>query len=72
MHFSHAATSAPVRATFGQGTGLIILDNVGCSGTESSIFDCPHNGVGVHNCAHSEDAGAVCSGGLLTAYGSTY
>ena len=39
-----------------------MLDNVGCTGTEAALFDCPHNGVNVHNCAHSEDAGAICLG----------
>ena len=49
------------RAEFGQGTSSIILDNLFCSGSEASIFDCPHNGVGVHNCDHSEDAGVFCA-----------
>ncbi len=54
------ATSAPGQAAYGQGTGDITLDDVACTGTETNIFDCPHSGVGIHNCAHSEDAGAVC------------
>ena len=60
--YSYLATSAPGQATYGQGTGDIVLDELACTGTESSLFDCTHNGVNVHNCAHSEDAGVVCSG----------
>lgn len=48
------------RATFGAGSGSIWLDNVQCSGTESSLANCPANAIGSHNCAHFEDAGVRC------------
>ncbi|XP_030844635.1 scavenger receptor cysteine-rich protein isoform X7 [Strongylocentrotus purpuratus] len=54
------ASGAPGSAQFGQGTGLIQLDDVGCTGAEQTIFDCAHPAFGVHNCAHYEDAGVVC------------
>lgn len=49
-------------AFFGPGTGNILLDNLGCVGTETRLVDCPHNGVNIHNCVHAEDAGVRCAG----------
>ncbi|TKS66775.1 Macrophage receptor MARCO [Collichthys lucidus] len=43
------------------GTGKIWLDDLKCTGAELDIMDCPHNGVGVNNCQHSEDAGVQCA-----------
>ena len=59
--FSSGAVACSA-ACFGQGNGSIILDNVGCSGNESTLLSCPHRGIRIHNCGHHEDAGVRCSG----------
>ena len=52
------------RAQFGQGTGAIHMDDLQCTGSEASIFDCPYSGWGRGNCKkHDEDAGVICSSG---------
>ncbi|KAM9615551.1 scavenger receptor cysteine-rich domain-containing group B protein [Morphnus guianensis] len=55
------AVAAWGEARYGQGTGYIFLDNLKCKGHEPSLLRCSHIRWDVHNCDHSEDAGAVCS-----------
>ncbi len=60
LGFQHALKAAK-HAEFGEGTSLkIILDDVQCEGTEATLLDCQHAGIGTHNCAHYEDAGVIC------------
>lgn len=47
-------------AHFGQGTGPIVYDHLGCLGSEADLYFCRHSYIGYHNCEHSEDAGVTC------------
>ena len=59
LQCSIADSTAYLNAHFGQGSTIIIaMDNVGCSGSEASLFSCSHSTS--HNCGHNEDAGVQC------------
>ena len=49
-------------ASYGQGSGSIVLKSLNCVGNEDSIFDCPRDEISISICTHSRDAGAVCAG----------
>ena len=49
-------------ADFVQGSGPIWLADVACTGSESTLVNCGHLGVGITNCYRYEEAGVKCSG----------
>ena len=50
-------------AYYGQGSGLIMLTYVACTGEEQNLLNCTQSGYyGVTSCRHNEDAGVRCPG----------
>ena len=48
-------------AYFGQGKGPILLDNVVCTGSETTLTSCSHLGFKIiRSCSHYEDIGVRC------------
>ncbi|XP_067882736.1 soluble scavenger receptor cysteine-rich domain-containing protein SSC5D-like [Heterodontus francisci] len=56
------ALLAPGGAPFTQGDGVIWLDELKCTGSESSLADCPSSSPAQSDCDHKEDASVICSG----------
>ena len=50
-------------AHFGRGSVPIGMDDVYCTGTETTLTECRH--ITSHNCGHHEDAGVTCSRGTF-------
>ena len=47
-------------APFGQGQGTILMDEVECVGTETTLANCRFQGWSINDCDHSEDAAVIC------------
>ena len=41
--------------------GIFVLDDLGCTGNEESVFDCQHNGEWIEDCVSKEIAGVQCA-----------
>ncbi|MGH0114540.1 UNVERIFIED_CONTAM: hypothetical protein FKN15_020451 [Acipenser sinensis] len=48
--------------TFGQGNGIIWLDEVNCRGSEMHLWDCRHSPLRHNDCDQKEDAWVTCAG----------
>ena len=56
FHDYHSAISF----RYGPTTSPILLDNLGCSSSNTHLRVCPHGGIGVHNCDHNQDVILSC------------
>ncbi|XP_061177723.1 uncharacterized protein LOC133186505 [Saccostrea echinata] len=60
LGFTGGIPRAVAQGFFGQGTGSILMDDVNCTGTESTLASCGFAGYGSNDCDHTEDAGVIC------------
>ncbi|CAC5390291.1 DMBT1 [Mytilus coruscus] len=54
------ALQAFVGGYFGEGTGPVFLENLGCSGNEKHLDSCAASGLFSTSCRHSHDVGVAC------------
>uniref|UniRef100_A0A3B4BL78 SRCR domain-containing protein n=1 Tax=Pygocentrus nattereri TaxID=42514 RepID=A0A3B4BL78_PYGNA len=59
------AVDALSDAHYGPGSGPIWMNNMSCSGSETTLKNCRSDGWRKHNCSHFKDAGVVCLGKLV-------
>ena len=59
--FSIGAIATNAIFLYGIGVGPIFLDDVQCTGAEVQLLECPSNGLGRHDCGHSEDVAVICN-----------
>ena len=60
-------------AQFGPGDGPVFLDQLVCSGSETSMLECGrYTPLGLPTCEHSQDAGVRCVGKALKALAEMY
>ncbi|CAH2299027.1 lysyl oxidase homolog 3 isoform X1 [Pelobates cultripes] len=56
-----SAKEALTGARMGQGMGPIHMNEVRCTGLESSIWDCQYKNITEEDCKHTEDAAVKCN-----------
>ena len=55
----HVGASA-LTNVFTEGTWYIHINDLNCTGNESSIWNCPMNGLADYSCYHYDDAAVIC------------
>ena len=56
----HVVSEGVRYGTYGRGVGPFHLDDLHCTGDEQLLFQCPHNGLGIHDCGQYDDASVLC------------
>ncbi|XP_067284196.1 CD5 antigen-like [Pseudorasbora parva] len=59
------AVEAKTAAYFGQGSGPVLINLVDCLGNEAALKQCNLDRQVQNNITHLQDAGVICSGGII-------
>ena len=63
-------TAQPIgMARFGEGSGPVHFNNIGCTGNEANLLECLRDNFG--SCQHDRDAGARCRPPFSGEFGSS-
>lgn len=60
LGFRKGAKKGVLNSKYGSGRGQILLDELKCTGSESSILECKFDPWTKHDCSNNEWAGVVC------------
>lgn len=62
LHTLTGAVPVNISSQFGPATDPILLDDICCNGTESTLLECIHLPIGDHKCGPENLAGVKCEG----------
>ena len=46
----------------------IYINDLNCTGSEDSVWECPYNGIEGYSCNHHRDASVACQEGKLVLF----
>ena len=55
----------PLTGWYTERLKAIHINDLNCTGSEESVWECPHNGIEGYSCNHYQDASVICQGTLL-------
>lgn len=56
----HYSGASALINSYTEGTWYVHIRDLNCTGNESSIWDCPMNGLSDYSCNHYDDASVIC------------
>ena len=54
--------AAAIQGSYTERLRPIYINDLNCTGSEESVWECPHNGIERYSCNHRQDASVMCQG----------